>query len=194
MARTASAPERKRSLTPPSMCGLMARTLRRMSVPRRHVCRRRQSQSRRWRPSKVVDKSMRSESFGNRNVEKRPPARRPPPHVHRAYTQGATRRTPPKVRRRLGDAPRPARRCLEPGRFGPRRRGRRRAGEQVLVCRRQGFGARPLASRTAARTASPPAAIRTSGLSFARAPQCWKAWVDSGGKRSVEENRGLPTD
>ena len=34
MVRTASAPERKRSLTPPSMCGLMARTLRRKSVSR----------------------------------------------------------------------------------------------------------------------------------------------------------------
>ena len=54
------------------------------------------------------------------------------------------------------------------------------------MCRREGFGARPLASRTAARTASPPAAIRTSCLSSARAPQCWKAWVDSGGNRSVD--------
>ena len=114
MARTASAPERKRSLTPPSMCGLMARTLRRTSLSRGSAMSvidmsREKANDGQWRPPKVVEKSMRKFSkLKSRKASTRRPL--PPPmctaHTH-AQGHGATRRT---ARRRcaapLGDAPR----------------------------------------------------------------------------------------
>ena len=156
MARTASAPERKRSLTPPSMCGLMARTLRRTSLPRGSAMSvidmsRQKANDGQWRPPKVVEKSMRKFSkLKSRKASTRRPL--PPPHVYRAYTCTGPRRNttnPAEGVRRRWATPLAGEAVPRAGRFGPRRRGRRRASEQVLACKAiEGFGAPARAERS----------------------------------------------